>query len=291
MKPVITCLLLLLCAATVGQAQTITTQFTLRNATANCIPVTTQDGVPVAVGAGAVCPQGFFGGGSMQVTLPNDPAFPGQALTMYVCSTSFISSTIPPVSSTQQAPGSYVQALSCQANYGYYMAQWDGTLTYDYSSVRQTHCSSGRGGYCRTAYYPVMSGGSGILSTPKPPPPPPPPPPPIVVDVNILGGSCDGSLVCTLIPATTDVLTSAVLDVYGYTLSVTNADGSVSTSPLDLAQVYALDDDGTTLGVNASGTLYDANGVGTRGVTVALVLTVDDAGTITVSSGTVELTY
>src|SRR4030081_146822 len=110
MKPLIFCLLLLLCAATVGQAQTITTQFRLGHATANCIPVTTQDGVPVAAGAGAVCPQGFFGGGSMQVTLPNDPAFPGQALTMYICSTSLMSNTIPPVSPTQQAPGSYVQA-------------------------------------------------------------------------------------------------------------------------------------------------------------------------------------
>jgi hypothetical protein len=290
MKPAITCLLLLLCAATVGQAQTITTQFTLGRSTANCIPVTTQDGVPVAVGAGAVCPQGFFGGGSVQVTLPNDPAFPGRALTMYICSASLISNTIPPMSSTQQAPGSYVQALSCQVDYGYYTAQWDGTLTYDYISVRQTHCSSGRAGGCRTAYYPVMSGGNGILSTPQPPPPPPPPPPPIVVDVNILGGSCDASLVCALIPATTDVITSAVLDVNGYTLTVTNADGSVSTSPLDLSQVYALDDDGTTFRVNASGTLYDANG-GTLGVSVVVVLTTDDAGNVTVESGTVEFTY
>jgi hypothetical protein len=291
MKPVIACLLLLLCAATVGQAQTITTQFTLGNATANCIPVTTQDGVPVAAGAGAVCPQGFFGGGSMQVALPKDPAFPGQSLTMYICSASLVSSTIPPVSSTQQAPGSYVQALSCQANYGYYTAQWDGTLTYNYNSVRQRRCSSGRGGYCRTAYYPVMSGGSGILSTPLPPPPPPQPPPPTVVNVNILGGFCDGSLVCTLIPATTDVLTSAVLDVYGYTLTVTNADGSVSTSPLDVSQVYAIDDDGTTYGVNASGTLYNANGDVAQGVAVVLVLSIDEAGKVTVASGTVEITY
>src|ERR1700704_3039460 len=170
MKPVLICLFLLLCFASVGQAQTITTQFTLGNATANCIPVTTQDGVPVATGAGAVCPQGFFGGSSLQVTLPNDPAFPGQSLTRYLCSTSLISNSIPPVSPTQQPPGSYVQALSCQANYGYYTAQWGGTLTYNYNSVRQTRCSSGRGHYCRTAYYPVMSGGSAVLSTPQPPP-------------------------------------------------------------------------------------------------------------------------
>jgi hypothetical protein len=165
MKSVIACLFLLLCAARVGQAQTITTQFTLGNATANCIPVTTQDGVPVAAGAGALCPQGFFGGGSMQVTLPNDPAFPGQSLTMYICSTSFVSSTIPGVSATQQAPGSYVQALSCLANYGYYTAQWDGFLTYDYSSVRQRRCTSGRGQTCRTLYYPVMSGGRSLIHT------------------------------------------------------------------------------------------------------------------------------
>jgi uncharacterized lipoprotein NlpE involved in copper resistance len=93
-----------------------------------------------------------------------------------------------------------------------------------------------------------------------------------------------------LIPATTDVITSAVLDVNGYTLTVTNADGSVSTSPLDLSQVYALDDDGTTFRVNASGTLYDANG-GTLGVSVVVVLTTDDAGNVTVESGTVEFTY
>jgi hypothetical protein len=94
-----------------------------------------------------------------------------------------------------------------------------------------------------------------------------------------------------LIPATTDVLTSAVLDVYSYTLTVTNADGSVSTSPLDVSQVYALDDDGTTYGVNASGTLYDANGDVTQGVAVVLVLSIDEAGNVTVASGTVEITY
>ncbi len=74
MKRVAARLLLFLCAATAGQAQTVTTQFTLGKATANCIPVTAQDGV--AVSSGAVCPQGFFGGGALQVTLPNDPAFP-----------------------------------------------------------------------------------------------------------------------------------------------------------------------------------------------------------------------
>src|SRR5258705_13131976 len=137
-----------------------------------------------------------------------------------------------------------------------------------------------------------MSGGSGIYPTPPRPPPPPPPPPPVVLDTTISGGSCDASLVCTLIPATTDVLTSAVLDVYGYSLTVTNADSSVSTSPLDLVQVYAIDDDGETLGVNASGTLYDANGNGAGAVSVVLVLSIDeDTSNVTVTSGTVEITY
>ena len=57
-----------------------------------------------------------------------------------------------------------------------------------------------------------------------------------------------------------------MLDVYGYILTVTNADDSVSTSPLDVSQVYAIGDDGTTYGVNASGTLYDANGDATQGI-------------------------
>jgi hypothetical protein len=43
--------------------------------------------------------------------------------------------------------------------------------------------------------------------------------------------------------------------------------------------------------VNASGTLYDANGDATQRVAVALVLSIDEAGNVTVESGTVELTY
>jgi hypothetical protein len=43
--------------------------------------------------------------------------------------------------------------------------------------------------------------------------------------------------------------------------------------------------------VNASGTLYDANGDVTQGVAVMLVLSVDEAGNVTVESGTVEITY
>jgi hypothetical protein len=79
--------------------------------------------------------------------------------------------------------------------------------------------------------------------------------------------------------------------VYESTLTITNADESVSTSPLDVSQIYAIDDDGTTYGVNASGTLHDANGDATQGVTVVLVLSIDEAGNVTVESGTVEIVY
>ncbi len=108
--------------------------------------------------------------------------------------------------------------------------------------------------------------------------------------MQISGGSCDDSFVCTLVPATSDVLTSAVLDVYGYTLAITNADGSLSTSALDQVQLYALDDDGETYGLSASGTLYDATGEVAQAVTVTLVLAVsEETGKVTVKSGTVEI--
>jgi hypothetical protein len=65
----------------------------------------------------------------------------------------------------------------------------------------------------------------------------------------------------------------------------------VSTSPLDVSEVYAIGDDGTSYGVNASGILHDANGDATQGVTVVLVLSIDEAGNVTVESGTVQITY
>jgi hypothetical protein len=156
----------------------VCTSFSLGPPTVNCIPVITQDGAATG-GQGAVCPSGFFGGAGLQIWLPKDPVSPGSSLSMYACTVAVVSNTVPASNSkTQGQPGSLVQSLSCPISYSYFDTTWTGTLTYDYVSALQRHCTSGRGAHCVTAYYPVWAGGAGELATPQPPAPPPPPPPP-----------------------------------------------------------------------------------------------------------------
>ena len=51
------------CVNNADSAGNVCTTFTLGAPTANCIPVLTQDGVSVPQFSGAVCSNGFFGGG------------------------------------------------------------------------------------------------------------------------------------------------------------------------------------------------------------------------------------
>jgi hypothetical protein len=279
------------CVNNTDAAGNVCTSFTLGVPTANCIPVTSQDGQAVPSGYGAVCPSGFFGGSGMQVTLPNDPVDPGNALTSYICSTSVLSNTVPSFSSTPKPPGSLIQSLTCTIEYSWYTATWAGTLEYDYVSVRQTHCSGGRGGGCHTGYYPVSTGGSGEIATAPPPPPPPPPPQPTVISTGIGPSACDPALVCTLVAVDTSSISGAIFDINGMTLQVNNADGTVDVYALDFVNMSPMDDDGTLYIVSGGGEIYDANGNIVKSVSVTVNLAVDeDTKQPSVTSGTLEVT-
>ena len=280
------------CVNNVDSAGNVCTAFTLGGSTANCIPVLTQDGQAVAQFSGAVCPLGFFGGGGMQIQLPRDPANPGNALVSYLCSTALVSNTAPGFSKTPLPPGSIVESLSCDVNYGYVTATWVGTLTFNYSSVHQTRCSGGRGGGCRTGYYPIETSAGGEIATPPlPPPPPPPPPQPIVISVSVLASACDANLDCALVPGDPTVIASALFAINASTLQVFNADGTVDFYSLDFVNVAAANEDGTLYTVSAEGSLYAANGILVKSVSVVVTVAVDeDTGVASVTGGTLEVT-
>jgi len=270
-------------------AQDVSTSFTLGTPTSNCIPVQTQDGVSTN-GQGAVCPNGFFGGGGTQITLPNDPANPNNPLTIYTCTVGVISNTVPPYSATTPGPpGALVQGLSCPVEYSYFSTVWTGTLTYNYVSVRERHCIGGRGAHCVTAYYPVWQSGSGTLSTPQPPPPPPQP---IVTTATITlqKAPCDATLVCQIVPTDKSIVSSATFDVGSSSLTITNADGSVSSSPLDSVQMNSNGDDGNSYTITGDGVLYDQAGGSNQTVEIQIVVASNDGGPFVVTSGTLSIT-
>src|SRR2546426_8247792 len=109
MKAILTLLTMMFAVA--AHAQDVSTSFTLGAPTTNCIAALTQDGAPAS---GAVCPSGFFGGAGLQIWLQNDPVAPGQSLTLYQCTTSVLSNTVPAYgTATPQPPGSLVTAITC----------------------------------------------------------------------------------------------------------------------------------------------------------------------------------
>jgi hypothetical protein len=285
MKTILAATLLTLTFAAATQAQDVSTSFTLGTPTSNCIAVLTQDG---ASSSGAVCPSGFFGGGGMQIWLQNDPVAAGQSLTLYGCTTSIVSNTVPAYgTATAQPPGSLVTAVSCTGNESWYTPTWTGTLSYNYVSELRRRCVGGRGAHCVTNYIPVWASGSGILTTPAPPPPPPPPPPPIVTTIAIAGGVCYPNVICGLQPATLDVITGATLDFVNLQIGIGNADGSSLTGTVDIWSVTQVgDDEADGYSVSAQGTLYDGDGsvVGTYDVELTTQQT--DAGDLTITSGT-----
>ena len=99
MKTIVTVLTLFFSVA--AHAQDVTTSFTLGTPTTNCIPVLTQDGAPAS---GAVCSSGFFGGAGLQIWLQNAPVAPGQSLTLYQCTASVVSNTVPAYGTAMPAP-------------------------------------------------------------------------------------------------------------------------------------------------------------------------------------------
>jgi hypothetical protein len=280
------------CINNLDAAGNVCTSFTLGPPTSNCIPVLTQDGQAVPQFSGAVCPNGFFGGSSLQIQLPSDPVDPGNALVSYICSTTELSNTVPGVSFTAPQPaGSYVQSLTCTIEYNWYTATWSGTLTYDYASVHQRRCSSGRGGYCRTGWFPVETGGSGEIATAPPPPPPPPPPQPTVIDVTLVASACDASWTCALKPADASAITGGVFAPYAMTLQVNNGDGSVDTYALDSANVVLTNDDGTAAMAFGSGSIFDADGNVVKSISITTNVSIDeDTALPSITGGTLEIT-
>jgi hypothetical protein len=284
LKTIVTALMVLFSVA--AHAQDVTTSFALAAPTTNCIAVLTQDGAPAS---GAVCPSGFFGGGGLQLWLQNDPVAPGQSLTLYQCTSSVVSNTVPAYgTATQRPPGSLVTAITCTGNESWYTPTWTGTLTYNYVSALVRRCSSGRGAHCVTNYVPVWASGSGALTTPQPPPPPPPPPPPLVTTIAIASGMCDANVICGLVPATDDVITGATLDLTNLQIGVGNADGSNLTGTVDSWNLTPIDEEGDTYTLSVQGTLYNADGslFGTCDVELSTVM--DDAGNLSITSGTLQ---
>ena len=259
----------------------VCTTFTIGAATANCIPVLTQDGQAVAQFSGAVCPSGFFGGGGMQIELPNDPSEPGNPLTMYSCSLNTISDV------TSGATRVLTSALSCPVNYSYYSATWNGTLTYNYVQTR-VRCGYKNSSWCTRLVY---ANGSGEVSTPQPPPAPPAPPSPTTVSLSLGAGPCDANFDCTLNPTDTSAITSAQVGLFSWQLTINHADGSADAIALDTLSIVGNGDDGESYVAYGSGTVYDADGNLTESVDVTVNLNVvEDGQGLAVSGGTLNIT-
>jgi hypothetical protein len=139
---------LLLCAA--AQAQTASTSFTLGLVTADCIRVLSQDSAATPPGqTPAVCPGGFFGGGSYAIYLLNDPNMSGLALTAYC------QDTFGPLVNTSKTTATVTTTLTeCSGNG---TEVYSGSVIYNYA-LKIVKC---RLGGCPTW---VSVGGSGTLT-------------------------------------------------------------------------------------------------------------------------------
>jgi hypothetical protein len=145
--------LCLLASAAMAQS----TSFTLGTPTTDCIAVTSQDGVPTAGGDPSYCPQGFFGGGGLQIWLQHDP-LTGESLTLYSCSLTLVSDVGVLAAG---AVRTVTNALSCPIEYQNYSANWAGTSVFRYNAVYQSKCV---GRVCLHGYTWIYSSASGRLS-------------------------------------------------------------------------------------------------------------------------------
>jgi hypothetical protein len=147
--------------------QAATTVFTLGPPTNNYLPVLTQDGEPTSgiwyanyVFDCALRPScsGLPQSG-IEIVLPNDPTNPGYRLYLYSCAGTVTLDTRPYAGgSAEQQPDGVLQSSEI-------CGTWSGTITYNYISVLQKHCSSGHPA-CAAKYYPVLVSGSGMLRSP-----------------------------------------------------------------------------------------------------------------------------
>jgi hypothetical protein len=265
MKALIASLLLLSSTALAD----VTTSFTLGGQLGNYAVASTQDGQPTSgiwsvdyiFDCGLTHTCGTYGQQPLQniyITLPNDPINPGNRLNIN-CTGVIDIDTRPTVGSkVQQPPGVLEATETCQFKESWYSGTWTGTITYNYKSVLQRHCSSGHP-VCVTRYYPVLVNGTGALTTPDPPPMPPPPPPPVV---SVIGsGAIDLNTEIVFILATPNqVLAQAQFDLVDYLAILVNTDGTTPLASLDYWTVYPVGDDGETFTYSVYGTIFNADG-------------------------------
>lgn len=293
------------CVSNVDTDGNLCSNFTLGAPTVNCIAIATQDGVPAS--GGAVCPSGFFGGGSLQVELPNDPVSPGSPLLAYTCTAAQTSDTHP-TAPAAGATRTVTESLDCPGvNYSWYTAEWFGSLTFNYNAVKQTHCSGGKGGGCHTGYFWVWASGSGEMFTAQPPPMPPPPPQPVETDLtSFLIASCDPTVTCVFQPADQSVVSAVIL--FGPTLELFVA-GDIN-QPLDVYSLnssvaytnylssYQVGDDGCfqtgsddpcVTVVYGGSEIDDAYGNPVKQVSFSFTETTDVNGNVTVSGVTISV--
>jgi hypothetical protein len=264
MKALLACLLL----SSTALAD-VTTDFTLGAEKVNYIVATVQDGQPTSgiwsvdflFDCGLTRSCGFYGEQPQQqiyVTLPNDPVNPGHRLA--VSCTGVVSLDTRPAygSKTQQPPGVLESTETCPFNESWYSGTWEGTVTYNYISVLQRHCSSGHP-VCISSYYPVLNGGSGSLTTADPPPMPPPPPPPVVSVVGSGQVDLSTGFVITLMTPNQSVY-AVEFDLVNYLAGVLNVDGTTPNVSLDYWANYSVGDDGEAFIYSIFGTVYNADG-------------------------------
>lgn len=282
----------------------VCTNFTLAAPTVNCDTITSQDNNNIS--SGSMCPIQTYGSlaqGNVSLWLSNDPINPGMSLSLYSCVATLLSDTgnTPSAVNTTR---STVTSLSCPGiDEGWYAAVWNGTFTYNYSSLLKTSCSSGRGAHCVKNWVWVNKGGSGELNT-LPPPPMPPPPPPTSYEIDLTfvpgPGLCDNNYTCYLVPTDTSQVQVGLLYLLGNALYIVNADGSMDVYDLtNNFSVTGVGDDGVpgagsddpySVNINAYSFLYDPNtGSLLKTVNITVQVTTDGNGNVSLTSGTMSI--
>jgi hypothetical protein len=118
----------------------------------------------------------------------------------------------------------------------------------------------------------------------------PPQPTITTLTLDLAASACDANLVCQLAPKDVSVVAAATIDIDNSALTVTYADGSLRTSPLDSVQQAPNGDDGDAYTVYASGTLYDADGNSNQTVEAEFTIKSNDGGPFGVTTGTLAIT-
>lgn len=150
--------------AAASAAQADTTVFTLGPPYVNYLPVLTQDGVPTNglwdqyyvydCALKQECtglPQAQIG-----IILPAAPF-------NITCTGTVQVDTRPWLSKVKLPDGILQSNVVCGPWYGGPVGNWSGTITYNYQSILQKHCSSGHPA-CASEYWPILVSGGGTLT-------------------------------------------------------------------------------------------------------------------------------